>query len=189
MKAVPECCRQWGRFRPADDEPAVHQQCPPLQRLAAFQEDFSGGPEHACEDLRAALRELEARTLLSHFDIYDTVISFIAPLPILGDEVVRWKSALPFNSVLYEAADNVSLILTPPCVAEEVKRTVHKRAPLMPHISTWKPVLPLPRVMSGCQLRIQLKDPPSNGFRFPFSDAVGVPTARAVAVWVEDACE
>ena len=188
LKAVPECCRQWGRFQPTDVEPAVHQQCPPLQRIGAFQACSSEGPGHACEDLHAALRALEARSSLSDFDLYDIVISFIAPLPTLRAEVVRWKSALPPNSALYEAADNVSLILTPQCVADHVKRTVHKRAPMMPHVPAWKPVRPLPRVMTGCQFRIQLRDPPSLSFRFPFSDAVGVPTARAVTLWVADAC-
>ena len=113
LKAVPECCRLWGRFFLEGSEPEVHKQCPPLQRLGFIKSCQPERPEPVCADLRQALKALEAKDCTTDFEIYDTVISFMAPLPTLRAEVLRWKASLHPESALFDAAENVSLILTP----------------------------------------------------------------------------
>ena len=189
LQAVPHCCFKWGRFVPQGSPAPPHPQCPPLPSAGCFQDTYERPPEPACTALAAALRGLDAALIDSDCELYNLVISYIAPLPLLRRTVEDWLHTLDRSSKLYDTAESVSLVLTAQCVADKVKTPKSASVPLMPDVPVWKPVAEIPRVVSGNALSIQLPDPPSVRLLYPFVAPVPLPLATATADWVEGVCQ
>ena len=147
-------------------------------------------PTRACiVELATALRNLNEENVGSDHELYDFVIGFIAPLPLLRRTVEDWSQTLDKSSQLFDTAKSVALVLTPSCVADRVKTPKSTSVPLMPDVPVRKAVCAIPRVVSGCALCIKLPEPPSARLPYPFTAPVPLTLAVAITDWVEASCK
>ena len=183
LLAVPACVSQWGKFVPAGDAPTLHLQCPPVMCPGTFCDTYSRRTEQTCDALARGLRALDS-SCSNDGELLGFVTSFIAPLPILRQTVTEWKDSINRDDPRYDAAESVSLVLIPSCVADRVQLPKHATPPLLADAPSWKPLLGIPMVLSGTSFTVRVPDPPTLGFVYPFVGEASCAKARKVVDWV-----
>ena len=104
--------------------------------------------------------------------------------PDLRRVVAEWLPTIDPSSRLYDAADNISLVLVPACTADRVQLPKSKATPLLSEAPRWKPIGRLPKVISGEGIWFSVSCPLCKWFRFPFDEPCQVGIARHTADWI-----